>query len=100
MTASISSTPITRDVWHIPLATLGLSLSAFLAISFIGCLLLGLLVPEGGMHRPWLQFFPGFEWLTPWSVVLGLIWTQIYAWWIALAFGSLFNFFASHTGRI
>ena len=98
MAASISSAPTAGDVRHIHLVTLGLSLSAFFAISFLGCLLLGLIVPDGGMHRPWLQFFPGFEWLTPWSVVLGLIWTQVYGWWTALAFGSLFNFFAARTG--
>jgi len=85
---------------HIPLLPLGLSLSLFFAISFLGCILLGLIVPDGGMHRPWLQFFPGFEWLTPWSVVIGLIWTQLYGWWIALVFGSLFNFFAVRAGTM
>ena len=98
MTASSSSAPAVGHVSTIPVVTLGLSLSAFFAISFLGCLLLGLIVPDGGMHRPWLQFFPGFEWLTPRSVVLGLIWTQVYGWWTALAFGSLFNFFAARRG--
>jgi hypothetical protein len=82
---------------HVPLLPLGLSLGTFFAISFIGCILLGLIVPDGGMHRPWLQFFPYFEWLTPRSVLIGLVWTQVYAWWTALALGSLFNFFAART---
>jgi len=86
------------QVRWLPLVALGLSLGAFFAISFIGCILLGLIVPDGGMHRPWLQLFPGFEWLTARGVVLGLVWTQVYAWWAALAFGSRFNFFAARSG--
>jgi 2TM family of unknown function (DUF5676) len=80
---------------RLPLVALGLSLGGFFAISFLACILLGLIVPDGAMHRPWLQFFPYFEWLTPRGVVLGLIWTQVYAWWTALLFGSLFNVFAA-----
>ena len=79
---------------HLPLGPLGLSISGFFAISLLGCILLGVIVPDGAMHRPWLQFFPYFEWLTARSVVVGLIWTQVYGWWTALVFGSLFNFFA------
>jgi hypothetical protein len=29
------------------------------------------------------------------GLVIGLFWTQVYGWWTALGFGSLFNFFAS-----
>ncbi|MGE0849722.1 MAG: DUF5676 family membrane protein [Hyphomicrobiaceae bacterium] len=79
----------TRRLAVVPL---GLSLGGFFALSFVGCILLGLFVPDGMMHRPWLQFFPGFEWLTARSVVIGLIWTQLYAWWTALVFDSLYNF--------
>ena len=86
------------QVQRVPLVPLGLSVGTFFAISFFGCILLGLIVPDGAMHRPWLQFFPGFEWLTARGVVLGLVWTQVYAWWAALAFGSRFNFFAARSG--
>ena len=82
---------------HIDIVTLGLSLGAFFAISFLGCLLLGVVVPDAAMHRPWLQFFPGFEWLTARGVILGLIWTQVYAWWTALVFGSFYKFFGSRS---
>lgn len=80
------------------IAALGASLSAFLAISFLGCIALGLVIPDAGMHRPWLQFFPGFEWLTWRGVMLGLVWTQIYAWYTAIVFGALLNFFAKRLG--
>jgi hypothetical protein len=70
-------------------------LSGFFAISFIACILLGLVIPDVGLHRPWLQFFPGFEWLTAKGVVIGLVWTQVYGWYTALVMGSLFNLFAA-----
>ena len=72
---------------------LGLSLSLFLALSFTLCVPLGLVVPDP-MHRPWLQFLPGFTWLTWPSFVLGLI-ESAYGWYVALIFGPLFNFFAA-----
>ena len=83
---------------HLPLVPLGLSLGGFFAISLLACILLGVIVPDATMHRPWLQFFPGFEWLTVRSVVVGLVWTQVYAWWIALIFGSLFSLVAARSG--
>jgi uncharacterized protein DUF5676 len=79
---------------RIPLLPLGLGLSSFLAISYVLCLLLGLIWPDGGMHQPFLQFLPGFTWLTWPSFFLGLIETIAYGWYIALVFGSLFNVFA------
>ena len=81
----------------ISITVLGLSLGSFFAVSFIGCLLLALVVPDAGMHRPWLQFFPGFEWDVR-GVAISLVFTQLFAWWIAVVFGTLFNFFANRTG--
>lgn len=86
---------LARHVGHVPLSALGLSLGSFFAISFLACILLGLVVPDAGLHRPWLQFFPGFDWLTARGLVIGLVWTQVYAWYTALVFGNLFNFFAA-----
>ncbi len=85
-------------VLRLPLVPLGLNLGGFFAISFLACILLGITVPDGAMHRPWLQFFPGFEWLTTRSVLIGLVWTQVYGWWTVLVFGSLFNLFAARSG--
>lgn len=79
------------DTQRLSIATLGLSLGAFLAISFLACIALGLIVPDGGMHKPWLQFLPGFEWLTWRGTFSGLVWTQIYAWYVAVVFGGIFN---------
>ena len=51
------------------------------------------------MHQPWLQFFPGFVWLTPGSVLLGLAESVAYAWYVALVLGGLFNLVATRTRR-
>ena len=80
---------------RLPIVTLGISLSAFLALSFVLCILLGLVAPGWGMHQPWLQFYPGFVWLTPGSVLLGLVENVVYAWYVALVFGGLFNLVAA-----
>jgi hypothetical protein len=46
-----------------------------------------------------LQFFPGFVWLTPGSVLLGLAESVAYAWYVALVLGGLFNLVATRTRR-
>ena len=79
---------------RMPVLRLGLSLSSFLAISYVLCVLLGLIWSEGGLHQPFLQFLPGFTWLTWPSFFLGLIESIAYGWYTALVFGALFNTFA------
>lgn len=83
-----------KQIRQLPLVPLGWSISAFFVISYILCILLGLVVPDGGMHRPWLQFFPGFEWLTLKGFIIGLVEAFIYGWYVAFLFGWLYNFFA------
>jgi hypothetical protein len=78
----------------IPLVPLGLSLSLFLAVSYVLCILLGLAWPAPGLHQPWLQFLPGFTWLSWPSFFLGLAEVLAYGWYTALVFAPLFNFFA------
>lgn len=82
----------------IPVRALGFSLGAFTAISFLLCLAIGLAVPDAGLHKPLLQLLPGFEWLTWRGFLIGLVWTQVYAWYTAVLFGSLFNAFVSRNG--
>lgn len=84
---------------RIPIVALGISLSAFLALSFLLCILLGSVVQGWGMHQPWLQFFPGFVWLTPGSILLGLAESVAYAWYVAFVFGGLFNLVAARTAK-
>jgi hypothetical protein len=79
---------------RIPLLPLGLSLSLFLAVTYVLCILLGLAWPAPGLHQPWLQFLPGFTWLSWPSFFLGLIEVLAYGWYVAVIFAPLFNFFA------
>ena len=85
----------TQRVSKIDITQLGLALTAFFVATFIMCIALGLVVPDWEMHKPWLQFFPWFEWLTVKGVLIGLIEAVIYAWYVAIVFGLLFNFFGS-----
>jgi hypothetical protein len=84
----------TPNVSRIPIVALGLSLSIFLALTFVLCVLLGLVWPDWDLHQPWLQFLPGFTWLTWPSFFLGLVESFAYGWYVAVIFGPLFNFFA------
>ena len=72
----------------------GMSVGLFLLISFILCILLGFIVPDSGLHKPWLQFLPGFSWLTWSSFFLGLCESFAYGWYVALIFVPLQNFFS------
>jgi hypothetical protein len=87
------------EVSRIPTFALGLSLSLFLALSFVLCVLLGLAFPDFGLHQPWLQFLPGFTWLTWPSFFLGLIESTAYGWYVALIFGPLYNLLAARAGE-
>jgi hypothetical protein len=78
-----------RALRPIPLA---LSLATFLAIAYLACLALVLIVPDRGLHAAWLQFFPGFAWT--WSgIVIGLVESVVYGFVAGLVFAPIYNFF-------
>ena len=83
----------------IPLKAFGLSLSSFFAITYVLCVASGVIFPDWSMHQPWLQFFPGFEWLTVKGFAIGLAEAVAYGWYVALLFGWLYNFFAAGRGQ-
>jgi hypothetical protein len=88
--------PATR----IPLIPFGISLSAFLVLSYLLCILLGIFGGwDWGLHQPWLQFLPGFTWLTWPSFFLGLAESVAYGWYAALLFGGLYNVALDRFGR-
>lgn len=93
-------TPAIRspNVPHIDVTALGLSLSSFFVVSYVLCIASGLIVPGWGLHQPWLQFFPGFEWLTLRGFLIGLVESAVYGWYVALVLGPLFNLFAARRG--
>lgn len=76
------------------------SLASFCAITFLLCVVYGLLAPESlHMSRALEVVLPGFRWLTPGGVVLGLAEAFLYGAYAGLVFGPLYNFFARRWGR-
>jgi hypothetical protein len=79
----------------VPVATLGMSLSLFFALSFVLCVLGYLVLPGLPVkHEALAIFLPGFELLTWQGFVIGLAESYAWGWYIALVFGSIYNFFA------
>lgn len=90
--ASAPSQSLTKTPVDVP--GLGWALSSFFVITYVLCIAFGIIIPDWEMHRPWLQFFPGFEWLTFQGFVIGLFEAFIYGWYVAVVLGPLYNFFA------
>jgi hypothetical protein len=92
-------TPIeARKVPRIPVLVLGMSLGVFLVVTYVLCVLFDLWFPTQAMHPFWTPLLPGFTWLTWPSFFLGLVEAFAYGWYVALVFGTLYNFFAAKFG--
>lgn len=80
---------------------LGMSLGITFMIAYVLCVLYGVLGFQQGMHQLLFQIFPGFTWITWPSFFLGLFWSFVFGWYIALlraiVFVPLYNFFAAET---
>lgn len=94
-----SQGPARKAPAHLSIETLGWSLSLFFIVSYLLCIASGLVLPDWGMHRPWLQFFPGFKWLTPSGFLIGLAEAFAYGWYVALLFVPLYNSIADRRAR-
>jgi hypothetical protein len=71
----------------------GASLAAFAAISFLLCMLLGMVAPDWGLHRPWLQFYLGLTGFDLRSLALGIVQSIVFGGYAGMAIAVLFNFF-------
>lgn len=70
------------------------SLGLASAVSFVLCVLWGLVTPESlHMHEFLETVLPGFEWLTVGSFFLGLIESFLWGAYLALVFVPLHNYF-------
>ncbi len=71
------------------------ALGLFFDVTFLLCLVWALVVPSRleTMAKLWEAVLPGFAWLTPWSVVLGLVELFLYGIYTAVVFVPLFNYF-------
>jgi hypothetical protein len=80
---------------RIGVVALGLGLSTFLAISYVVCVLGYLLLPGLPIAHAGLGIFlPGFTLLSWSSFFLGFVESVVWGWYVALLFGTLYNFFA------
>ena len=80
----------------IPVFTLGLALSLFLALSYVLCISGYLLLPGLPVqHSALAIFLPGFELLSWRTFFMGLGESFAWGWYIALVFGPLYNFLVS-----
>lgn len=71
---------------------LALSLATFLTVAYLACLALALIVPDRGLHTPWLQFFPGFAW-TWQGIAVGLLESIVYGLASGAVFAPIYNFY-------
>ncbi len=70
-----------------------LSLGIFIAISFILCVVYGLIVPETlHMHQFLQNVLPGFQWFSPGAFFLGLIESFLWGIYAGIVYVPLYNF--------
>jgi hypothetical protein len=71
------------------------ALGLFFDVTFLLCILWALVMPSrlGVMAKLWEAILPGFEWLTPGDMILGLVELFLYGIYVALVFVPLFNYF-------
>ena len=76
------------------------ALGSFGAITFIVCVLYGLIVPESLHMKAILeQMLPAFQWLTWWGFLLGLVESFLYGAYTGLVFVPLYNWYAGRLGE-
>ncbi len=70
------------------------SLGIFFVISFVLCVLYGLVVPEKlhGMSAFLEAMLPAFKWLTFWGFILGLVESFLYGVYVGIVFVPIYNF--------
>jgi hypothetical protein len=97
MSATKTDPAVVRPL--IPVVALGMSLGLFLAITFVLCVVWGLIVPGAAIDPSWQALLPGFTWISWQSFLLGLAESFAYGWYVALIFAPLFNFFSERQQR-
>jgi hypothetical protein len=75
------------------------ALGSWGAVTFIVCVLYGLIAPESLHMKSILeQMLPAFQWLTWWGFLLGLVESFLYGAYAGLVFVPLYNWFARRCG--
>ena len=81
-------------------SAVGHASSIFLAISFLLCVVLDLLVPQYQMHAAWQLALPGFHWLSLPSFLLGLAESYAYGWYFTLIWVPIYNVMAARSPAV
>lgn len=68
------------------------TLSTFMAISYVGCVVAGYFLPGLRGFMP-VSYFPGFTWEQPLTASLGVAWSIGFGAYVAALFGVLYNVF-------
>jgi hypothetical protein len=69
------------------------------AVSFVVCVLFGLITPQSlHMHVFLQQVLPGFRWLTWWGFLLGLIESFLYGVYAAIVYVPIYNWLMKRFG--
>ena len=81
-----------------PIVRLGWTLSSFMVITFVLCVVFGFILPDiRNLMFP--SYFPGFSWEQPLITALpGLMWSVALGWYTAVLFGALYNAFGAVEG--
>ena len=75
------------------------SLGAFGAVTFVLCVVYGLLVPRALHMVQLLEItLPGFQWLSGGTFVIGLVDSVLYGIYGGLVFTPIYNFFVRQAG--
>jgi len=70
------------------------SLGSWAAVSFVVCVVWGLVTPEAAhMHAFLEQILPSFKWLTGWGFVLGLVESFLFGFYAGVVYVPIQNFF-------
>ncbi len=75
------------------------SLGIFTAVSFVLCVIYGLIVPQSlHMYQVLEAVLPAFKWLTFGGFLLGLVESFLYGVYVGLVFVPIYNFLARRWG--
>jgi uncharacterized membrane-anchored protein len=75
------------------------SLGVFTTLSFVLCVIWGLVTPEAlHMHKFLESVLPAFHWISPAAFVLGLIESFLWGAYTGLVFVPIYNFFYRRFG--
>ena len=81
------------------LSAIGHATSLLFAISFVLCVVVGLIVPAHNMAPALQQLLSGFRWITWGSFFLGLVQSYGYGWYATLIWVPIYNVLVRRQNR-